>query len=57
MKFSILKLPISLARLARGLRIWTRNLCESIRISRILFKNANRGAIGNATTNNVIKPN
>ncbi len=50
-------IPILRDFLARGRFIDTKNLLASIRISRILLKNANKGPSGNATTNNVMKPN
>lgn len=51
------QMPMSLAGLGIGLCSWVRTLKASIRISIILFRKANNGPNGNATTNNVMNPN
>ena len=50
-------LPIVAALVATGLRSWVMNLLESMRISRMLFSKAKKGARGKAATNTVTKPN
>ena len=50
------QIPIFWAFLGNGLFNCVNTLNASILISIILFKNANSGPNGNATTNSVIKP-
>jgi hypothetical protein len=51
------QMPMSCAFLGKGLFNCVSTLKASMRISIMLFSKANRGPSGNATTNNVIKPN
>ena len=48
---------MSWARLGKGRRNCVKTLKASIRISKTLFKKANKGPSGNATTNKVMNPN
>lgn len=50
------QMPMSWAFLGNGRLSWVKTLKASILISSMLFRNANNGPRGKATTNNVIKP-
>jgi hypothetical protein len=50
-------MPMSWAFLGNGRFNCVKTLKASMRISIMLLSKANRGPRGNATTNNVIKPN